>query len=102
MSGDGIAGDMYERRIEAATRAIQTGTHWRQGFYRDTETALRTSITTMLADHAALVNTLINAGVITRVDYLRQQAEERERAADLLANWLSGKQGREVDLYGPE
>lgn len=94
--------EMYERRVEYATRAIQTGVHWRQGFARDTEAALRTSIVTGMADHSALLNTLINAGVIKKVDYLRQQAEERERAAALLGEWLARRQGREVDLYGPE
>lgn len=93
--------DMYERRIDAATRAIKTGVHWRQGLQRDTETALRTAIITGMADHAALLNALVNAGVITRRDYLRQQAEERERAAGMLNDWVSRHMGREVDLYGP-
>jgi predicted component of type VI protein secretion system len=99
---DAIDVEMYEGRIERATRAIQSGVHWRQGFQRDTEAALRTAIVTGMADHTALLNTLVNAGLITRADYLRQQAEERERAAELLTHKIGRYLGREVDLYGPE
>lgn len=93
---------MYEERIERATRAIQTGTHWQQGFHKDTEAALRTSIVTGMADHTALVDCLVAAGVITRRDYLAAQAAAREAAAELLSGRLARRVGREVDLYGPE
>lgn len=81
----------YQRRYRAAAHAMQSGVGYKmQHDIGDTTPKhLRVGVNSAMVEHAALVEMLVDKGILTWTDYYRALAEGMEAEKQRYQTWLN-------------
>ena len=84
-----------EARYLAAAHGMQTGVAYEQEHDSSdgSPKQLRVGVNSAMCDHAALVRLLVDAGVITREQYIKAIADEMERERDRYEERINNRYG---------
>lgn len=88
------------KRYQAKCHAMQTGVAMVMNFdqHETTPKHLRTGVNVAMSDHGALVDMLVEQGIIDRLEYFKRLEKFMDQEVEVYVNIIQNKTGKKVTL----